>query len=195
MDKIDWGTPLSNLPVISRECFQRVGAEGFKLVIINGVVHDVSDFILEHPGGSKIMEPYLPFSFFLFSFSFYIVNVLSYFCLISILHFEWPRYCGKDATKAFTGGVYYHSNAARNALHQYRIGTIDKQDNWAFDEVSPSPSPSPSPLLLSLPSAPLTKNGIGSHSGRKGRLTFASFTQEVQLATRVIPPATLPPTN
>ena len=85
MDKIDWGTPLSNLPVISRECFQRVGAEGFKLVIINGVVHDVSDFILEHPGGSKIMEPYLPFSFFLFSFSF----LLLMFYLISVLFLSY----------------------------------------------------------------------------------------------------------
>jgi len=99
--KIDWGTPVDKLPVITRSCFDRVGAEGFKLLIINGVVHDVTDFILEHPGGAKIMEPF----------------------------------CGKDATKAFTGGVYYHSNAARNALEQLRIGTIAKDDNWSFEEV------------------------------------------------------------
>jgi stearoyl-CoA desaturase (delta-9 desaturase) len=100
-EKIDWGTPLEKLPVITRATFDQVNAEGFKLVIINGVVHDVSDFINEHPGGHKIMEPF----------------------------------CGKDATKAFTGGVYYHSNAARNALHNYRIGTIKKDDNWQFGEV------------------------------------------------------------
>jgi len=100
-EKIDWGTPVEKLPVISRACFDRVCAEGFKLIVINKVVHDVSDFILEHPGGSKIMEPF----------------------------------SGKDATKAFTGGVYYHSNAARNALTHYRIGTCAKDDNWSFEEV------------------------------------------------------------
>jgi len=100
-DKIDWGTPLAKLPVISRSCFDAVCAEGFKLIIINDVVHDVTDFILEHPGGAKIMEPF----------------------------------SGKDATKAFSGGVYYHSNAARNALHQLRIGTTKKDDNWSFEEV------------------------------------------------------------
>lgn len=45
------------------------------------------------------------------------------------------RFSGKDATKAFTGGVYYHSNAARNTLIKYRIGTVAKDDNWAFGEV------------------------------------------------------------
>jgi len=100
-DKVDWGTPLEDLPVISRACFDSVTAEGFKLIIVNGVVHDVSDFILEHPGGAKIMEPY----------------------------------CGKDATKAFSGGVYYHSNAARNTLSQHRIGTAAVNDNWSFDKV------------------------------------------------------------
>jgi stearoyl-CoA desaturase (Delta-9 desaturase) len=117
-DKIDWGTPLDTLPVISRACFDRVSAEGFKLIIINDVVHDVSDFILEHPGGSKIMEPYRKHQFFPWC------------------SFTLQRYCGKDATKAFTGGVYYHSNAARNAMVQYRIGNIDKSDNWSFEEVT-----------------------------------------------------------
>jgi len=100
---IEWEVPTEKLPIISRECFDRVLAEGFKLIIINGIVHDVSDFILEHPGGAKIMEPYV----------------------------------GKDGTKAFTGGVYYHSNAARNALSGLRIGVVAKADNWSFGEVVP----------------------------------------------------------
>lgn len=100
-EKIDWGTPLEKLPVITREVFDKITNEGFKLMIIGGVVHDVSEFIDQHPGGHRIMEPF----------------------------------CGKDATKAFTGGVYYHSNAAKNTLSQFRIGSIAKDDNWAFGEV------------------------------------------------------------
>lgn len=100
-EKIDWGTPIDKLPVITRTVFDKISGEGYKLMIINGIVHDVSDFILQHPGGSRIMEPF----------------------------------CGKDATKAFTGGVYYHSNAARNTLIKYRIGTVAKDENWAFGQV------------------------------------------------------------
>lgn len=99
--KVHWGTPLEQLPVITRACFDKVQAEGYKLLIIKGVVHDITTFINEHPGGSKILAPY----------------------------------AGKDATEQFYGKVYYHSNAARNLLDNYRIGTIAKNDNWSFDEV------------------------------------------------------------
>jgi stearoyl-CoA desaturase (delta-9 desaturase) len=50
------------------------------LIVIAGFIHDVSDFIDQHPGG-----PHL---------------------LIKMI--------GKDATTAFFGGVYDHSNAAHN---------------------------------------------------------------------------------
>jgi len=100
-EKVNWGTPTDKLPVVSRAVFDKVLAEGYKLMIINDIVHDVSEFIDKHPGGHKIMEPF----------------------------------CGKDATKAFTGGVYFHSNAARNTLVQYRVGTVAKEDNWQFGHV------------------------------------------------------------
>lgn len=100
-DKVDWGTPLEQLPVISRAGFDRLCKEGYKLIIINGVVHDISEFIPEHPGGSRIIEPF----------------------------------AGKDGTKAFSGGVYYHSNAARNLLSTFRVAVTAKNDNWTFGEV------------------------------------------------------------
>lgn len=50
------------------------------LIVIAGFIHDVSNFIDQHPGG-----PHL------------IVKMI-----------------GKDATTAFFGGVYDHSNAAHN---------------------------------------------------------------------------------
>jgi len=99
-EKVDWGKSLDELPVISRACFNRLNDEGYKLLIVKGVVHDITEFIDMHPGGSKIIAPY----------------------------------AGKDGTNAFSGGVYFHSNAARNVLASLRIGTIVPTDNWVFEK-------------------------------------------------------------
>lgn len=50
------------------------------LILISGYIHDVSDYVEEHPGGKQLIESYR----------------------------------GKDATSAFCGGLYTHSNAAHN---------------------------------------------------------------------------------
>ena len=50
------------------------------LIVIAGFIHDVSDFLDEHPGGRHLLV----------------------------------KFIGKDATTAFFGGVYDHSNAAHN---------------------------------------------------------------------------------
>lgn len=50
------------------------------LILISGFIHDVSNFIEEHPGGPHLII----------------------------------KFIGKDATTAFFGGVYDHSNAAHN---------------------------------------------------------------------------------
>jgi len=100
-EKVDWGIPREHLPVVTRACFEKLKEEGYKLLIISGAVHDITDFVSEHPGGSKILEPY----------------------------------AGKDGTKAFSGGVYYHSNAARNLLDKFRIGVVAKEDDWNFQPV------------------------------------------------------------
>lgn len=103
--KVDWGIPAGELPVVTRKVFEKVSEEGFKLLIVDGYVHDVTDFIDEHPGGTKIMLPYI----------------------------------GKDASKAMSGTVYYHSNAARNILNTLRIGQVEKSDNWNFEAVYEPP--------------------------------------------------------
>ena len=57
------------------------------LIVIAGFIHDVSDFIDEHPGGRHLLV----------------------------------KFIGKDATTAFFGGVYDHSNAAHNVRHSVSL--------------------------------------------------------------------------
>jgi stearoyl-CoA desaturase (delta-9 desaturase) len=93
--KLNWGTPLSSLPVWDKsEIVEKCKTED-GLVIINGIVHDVSGYISEHPGGEPLLRASL----------------------------------GKDATKAFNGGVYLHSNAAHNLLATMRVAVI--RDSFA----------------------------------------------------------------
>ncbi|EUC43689.1 hypothetical protein COCMIDRAFT_100225 [Bipolaris oryzae ATCC 44560] len=54
---LDWGTPLSQLPVLSWDDFQaQASANGAALVAIAGVIHDVSPFIADHPGGKTLIK-------------------------------------------------------------------------------------------------------------------------------------------
>ncbi|KAB2102580.1 Acyl-CoA desaturase [Alternaria gaisen] len=55
--KLDWGVPLAQLPVISWDDFQaQASANGAALVAIAGVIHDVSPFIADHPGGKTLIK-------------------------------------------------------------------------------------------------------------------------------------------
>jgi stearoyl-CoA desaturase (Delta-9 desaturase) len=54
--RLDWGIPLDQLPVISWDDFIRnARADGRALVAIAGVIHDVGDFIKDHPGGKSLI--------------------------------------------------------------------------------------------------------------------------------------------
>ncbi|CAN9146333.1 unnamed protein product [Alternaria alternata] len=55
--KLDWGVPLAQLPVIGWDDFQaQASANGAALVAIAGVIHDVSPFIADHPGGKTLIK-------------------------------------------------------------------------------------------------------------------------------------------
>lgn len=55
--KLDWGIPLAQLPVISWDEFQARCANGeAALVAIAGVIHDITDFVAEHPGGKALIK-------------------------------------------------------------------------------------------------------------------------------------------
>ncbi|GAP84856.1 putative acyl- desaturase [Rosellinia necatrix] len=53
---LDWGTPLEQLPVISWDDFVAESKNGKALVSIAGVIHDVTDFIKDHPGGKALIS-------------------------------------------------------------------------------------------------------------------------------------------
>jgi stearoyl-CoA desaturase (delta-9 desaturase) len=54
---LDWGAPLCQLPVVDWDDFRaRCTDEGAMLVAIAGVIHDVSAFVVEHPGGKTLIK-------------------------------------------------------------------------------------------------------------------------------------------
>ena len=89
-DKIQWPKTSNDLPVVSWDDFQEA-AKTRQLVVIGGFIHDVANFIDQHPGGRALIKTRL----------------------------------GKDATTAFYGGYYDHSNGAGNLLAQMRVGVIE----------------------------------------------------------------------
>ncbi|KAJ5991882.1 hypothetical protein N7451_007606 [Penicillium sp. IBT 35674x] len=54
--KLDWGTPLEQLPVISWDDFLVDTQNGKSLTVIAGVIHDVTSFVNEHPGGKILIS-------------------------------------------------------------------------------------------------------------------------------------------
>ena len=54
--KLDWGVPLEQLPVIEWDDYVDQVSNGRGLVAIAGVVHDVTDFISQHPGGKAMIK-------------------------------------------------------------------------------------------------------------------------------------------
>ncbi|KAI8155462.1 Acyl-CoA desaturase [Colletotrichum sp. SAR 10_70] len=54
--KLDWGVPLEQLPVIDWDDFVAQAKGGRGLVAIAGVIHDVTDFIKDHPGGKALIS-------------------------------------------------------------------------------------------------------------------------------------------
>lgn len=55
--RLDWGVPLEQLPVMEWEQYvEEASANGRALVAVAGVVHDVSAFIVDHPGGKALIS-------------------------------------------------------------------------------------------------------------------------------------------
>ncbi|CCE92568.1 uncharacterized protein TDEL_0E03250 [Torulaspora delbrueckii] len=97
--KLKWGISIDKLPSMTPQQFTELAKQQYAnnkraLVVIEGIVHDVTPFIHSHPGGTALVK-------------------------ISI---------GKDATQAFNGAVYLHSQAARNLLATMRIAMLSSSE-------------------------------------------------------------------
>ncbi|KAJ7226350.1 delta 9-fatty acid desaturase protein [Mycena rebaudengoi] len=104
-DKLVWPSDSNDLPVINWESYQSQCLQR-PLILISGFIHDVSNFIEEHPGGAHLIL----------------------------------KFIGKDATTAFFGGVYEHSNAAHNLLAMKRVGVLYGGIAHALDDKVVPPS-------------------------------------------------------
>jgi len=54
--QLDWGVPLEQLPVIEWDDFVEQSNNGRGLICVAGIVHDVTEFINEHPGGRALIK-------------------------------------------------------------------------------------------------------------------------------------------
>ncbi len=54
--QLDWGVPLDQLPVIEWDDFVDQAKNGRGLIAVAGVVHDVTEFINDHPGGKAMIR-------------------------------------------------------------------------------------------------------------------------------------------
>src|SRR5690554_2904081 len=54
--KIEWGKELSQLPTITMEEVQNRVKKGEALIIVDNIVHEVKDFMEEHPGGKSFIS-------------------------------------------------------------------------------------------------------------------------------------------
>ncbi|KAF9286146.1 hypothetical protein BGZ68_003180 [Mortierella alpina] len=103
--KLQWGTPIADLPILSFEDYQHACKnDNKKWILLEGVVYDVADFMSEHPGGEKYIK----------------MGV------------------GKDMTAAFNGGMYDHSNAARNLLSLMRVAVVEYGGEVEAQKKNPS---------------------------------------------------------
>lgn len=97
--QLDWGTPISKLPLISAKDFRRLcdssSSKDRIYIVVQNIIHDITPFMDQHPGGLSLLKA---------------------------SH-------GKDATKAFFGGVYGHLTAAVNLLATMRIGVLSLGNN------------------------------------------------------------------
>jgi len=54
--RLNWGVPIEQLPVIEFDDFKALSKQGKRLVLISGIVHDVTDFVDQHPGGKTLIS-------------------------------------------------------------------------------------------------------------------------------------------
>ncbi|KAI9732642.1 MAG: stearoyl-CoA 9-desaturase [Cirrosporium novae-zelandiae] len=54
--KLNWGIPLDQLPIMEWEDYVEQSKNGRALIAVAGVIHDVSSFVKDHPGGKAMIS-------------------------------------------------------------------------------------------------------------------------------------------
>ncbi|PHH92696.1 hypothetical protein CDD83_5933 [Cordyceps sp. RAO-2017] len=54
--QIDWGRPLALLPIVEWDEYIEEAKNGRCIMVIAGIVHDVTTFVTKHPGGKRIIS-------------------------------------------------------------------------------------------------------------------------------------------
>lgn len=100
-ERLSYPKEIAKLPIVTWDEFVEESKKR-NLLVVCGIVHDVSGFMDDHPGGRALIRAKV----------------------------------GKDATTAFCGGAYDHSNAAQNLLATMRVGVIDGGYEMAKDKIA-----------------------------------------------------------
>lgn len=108
---VTWPKDSNDLPILTWEEFQDQHRDsGRKLIVVGGFIHDVSEFINEHPGGYGLIKSRLGRD------------------ATNAFHGGQSHpllFLVKDCRlMVVIAGVYDHSNAAHNALAGLRVGVI-----------------------------------------------------------------------
>jgi len=104
--KINYGVNVKTLPIMSHEEMQEL-SQNRVVIIIHGIIHDCTDFVKKHPGGSAILVKYSE---------------------LSTKHY-------KDYGNMFDGGLYNHTNAARNLMSHMRVGKTIEFEREYLDKI------------------------------------------------------------
>lgn len=124
-----WGPAPDALPVISKDSFRARVLAGERLLVLDGFVLDVTEFISKHPGGEKYIRMFLT------------PDTGEWWTTArktappetdGTLTHDTPSLpplpplrADGDSTASFKGEVYKHSNAARNLAETLRVARIE----------------------------------------------------------------------
>src|SRR5260221_3862700 len=53
--KLDWGVPIEELPLVEWDDYVERARNEEALIAIGGIIHDVTDFVKDHPGGKSLI--------------------------------------------------------------------------------------------------------------------------------------------
>ncbi|KAJ7489365.1 delta 9-fatty acid desaturase protein [Mycena latifolia] len=94
-ESLVWPPAIEDLPIVTWETFQQE-SKTRPLILVSGFIHDVSEFLEQHPGGATYLTKNS--------------GIDAHRCIGTL--------------GSFMGGIYRHSNAAHNLMSMMRVGVL-----------------------------------------------------------------------